>query len=155
MAFCIKGLNPEPFKHYYGQSDDYLAQHGVVRYQVDCTPGFPDRIEMRDLKVGETALLLNYQHLDTTSPYRSQHAIFICEGAIKAHCSIDHIPEVMHRRVLSIRAFERNDFILDADLAQGDHIAPMIEQFFANPDVCYIHAHYAKPGCLAAKIERV
>ena len=30
----------------------------------------------------------------------------------------------------------------------------LIERFFANPNVAYIHAHYARRGCFAALIER-
>jgi hypothetical protein len=29
-----------------------------------------------------------------------------------------------------------------------------IERLFANPEAAYIHAHYAKRGCYAARIDR-
>ena len=43
-------------------SNHELARFGVERHRADSTPGFPDRIELRDLAVGETALLLNHEH---------------------------------------------------------------------------------------------
>jgi hypothetical protein len=44
--------------------------------------------------------------------------------------------------------------MVDADLAAGAVLAPVIERFLANPAVEYLHAHYAKRGCYAARIER-
>jgi hypothetical protein len=30
----------------------------------------------------------------------------------------------------------------------------LIDRFFDNPNVAYLHAHYAKRGCYAARIDR-
>lgn len=46
----------------YGLSDVELAQVGAQRFIVDAKPGFPDRLELRDLDIGEAAILLNYKH---------------------------------------------------------------------------------------------
>ena len=154
MAFRIKGLDPEPFRRYFGLSDENLAEQMITRYHVDVSPGFPDRIEMRDLEVGETTLLINFEHLAVSSPYRSCHAIFVREGASTPFEAIDTIPDVMHRRILALRAFDEKGFMLDADLAQGDAIAPLIERLFSMEKAAYIHAHYAKQGCFAARIDR-
>jgi len=37
---------------------------------------------------------------------------------------------------------------------EGTVMEPVITRFFANPDVSYIHAHNAKRGCYAARIDR-
>jgi type I restriction enzyme, R subunit len=42
----------------------------------------------------------------------------------------------------------------DADVVDGKEAEAAIERFFANPQVAYIQAHYARPGCYAARIER-
>lgn len=44
--------------------------------------------------------------------------------------------------------------MIEADLTEGAEAAALIERFFANPNVAYIHAHYARRGCFAALIER-
>ncbi|MEJ1938605.1 DUF1203 domain-containing protein, partial [Nostoc sp. NIES-2111] len=80
MAFRITGLSPEPFRHLFGLSDDDLMRHGVKRYVVDTSPGYPDRIEMRDAAPGETVLLLNHVCQPADTPYRASHAIFVREG---------------------------------------------------------------------------
>lgn len=62
MAFRIHGLDPVQFGHLAALSDEELTSLGARRYVVDAKPGFPDRIEVRDLEIGETAILLNYEH---------------------------------------------------------------------------------------------
>ena len=153
--FRITGLAPEPFAHLYELDDAALSARGVVRYVVDATPGFPDRIEMRDLEVGERVLLLNYTHLDVPSPYRSSHAIFVREGAAERYDRVNEIPEVMRIRPLSLRAFDANHMMVDAELADGNEIEATIERFFADPNVAYIHVHNAKRGCYSGRIDRV
>lgn len=154
MSFRITGLDPKPFHHLYGLSDQALAAHGVHRMTVDTAPGFPDRIELRDLDIGEKALLLNYMHQPADTPYRSSHAIFIREGATDALDVIDEVPEVIRRRLISLRAFSWDGDMLDADVIQGSEIYHTINMFFENTDVSYLHAHYAKRGCFAARITR-
>ncbi|MDX5359013.1 MAG: DUF1203 domain-containing protein [Rhodobacterales bacterium] len=154
MAYRIRGLDPAPFRKYFGLSDAALAAEGVVRYRVDAQPGFPDRVTMQDLAPGDTALLLNYEHLPIASPYRSRHAIFVQEGAQTPYEAIDTVPEVMRSRIVALRGFDSRGFILDADLAEGDGIDPLIRRLFDNPDIAFVHAHYARRGCYAGLIER-
>lgn len=68
MSFRVKGLDPTLFRHLFGLPEAELAAQGVKRYVVDAKPGFPDRVEVRDLEVGETALLLNYTHQAADTP---------------------------------------------------------------------------------------
>ncbi len=106
--FRITGLDPAHFSHLFGKSDEELAALGARRYVVDEAPGYPDRIEMRDLELGERALLVNYVHLgDTGSPYRASHAIFVREGATTAYDGTEKVPEVLQRAVSPIRTIER------------------------------------------------
>ena len=44
--------------------------------------------------------------------------------------------------------------IVDADIAEGSALAPLIERLLANPKATYLQAHFAKYGCYAARIER-
>lgn len=154
MTFRIAGLDPAPFRHLFGLSDEELAIHGVKRYTVDAKPGFPDRVEVRDLELGETALLLNYTHQPAHTPYRASHAIFVREGAETAGEFIDAVPEVIRSRMISLRAFNAIGEMVAADLADGKELEPLIEHYLGNPEIAYLHAHYAKRGCFAALVER-
>jgi Protein of unknown function (DUF1203) len=155
MSFRITGLSPEPFRPLFGLSDQELAAQGVRRYVADSKPGFPDRVEVRDAEPGETVLLLNYTHQPADTPYRASHAIFVIEGAQVRYDRIDEIPSALRLRTLSLRAFDKYDLIVDADLVDGGNVESAIQRFFAAPRVAYIHAHYAKYGCYAARIDRL
>jgi hypothetical protein len=154
MSFRVRGLDPASFQHLFGMPEAELAAHGAIRYRVDASPGFPDRVEVRDAAPGETVLLLNYLHQPADTPYRASHAIFVREGATEALDTVGVIPEALRSRPISLRAFDANGSMVDADLADGAVLAPVIERFLANPAVEYLHAHYAKRGCYAARIER-
>jgi len=152
MSFRVLGLDPDQFSHLHGLSDADLAAAGAKRYVVDATPGYPDRVAVRDLDVGDRAILLNYEHQPAHTPYRSRHAIFVREGASRALDVTDVIPDAVRIRPISLRAFSDNGEMVDANLVNGDALVPLIERFFNNPTVAYLHAHYAKRGCYAARI---
>jgi hypothetical protein len=154
MSFRITGLAAEPFQHLYGLSDQELMLHGVKRYVADKSPGFPDRIEMRDASVGEKLLLLNHVCQPANTPYRATHAIFVREGAEHTYNHVDEVPEVMRTRLLSLRAYDFEGMMLDADVVDGKKIEAVISRFFASPLVAYIHAHNAKRGCYSGRIDR-
>ena len=44
--------------------------------------------------------------------------------------------------------------MVDADLAEGREVEAAIRRLLGNPAASYIHAHYAKRGCYAARIDR-
>src|SRR3984885_9703962 len=154
MAFRITGLSPAPFRHLYGLSDQELAHRGVKRYVADKQPGFPDRIEMRDASVGEKLLLLNHVCQPAETPYRATHAIFVREGAENTYDRADEVPDVMRTRLLSLRAYDAEGMMLDADVVDGKDIESLISRFFVPRQVAYIHAHNGKGGCYSGRIDR-
>lgn len=154
MVFRITGLCPEPFQSLFGLPDQELASLGVKRYIVDSNPGFPDRIEMKDAELGQSVLLLNHVSQPAKTPYHASHAIFVREWATQAYDAVDQVPESMRIRLLSLRAFTDDGMMLDADVADGTAIGPVVTRMFANPEVSYIHVHNAKQGCYSARIDR-
>jgi hypothetical protein len=154
MNFRISGLSPEPFRHLFGLSEEELAQKGVKRYVADKKPGFPDRIAMRDVDLGERVLLLNHVCQPADTPYRATHAIFIGEGSEVPYDRVGEIPEVLRVRLLSLRAYDSQHMMIDADVVDGREVEPVIRRLLANPLVAYIHAHNAKRGCYSCRIER-
>jgi Protein of unknown function (DUF1203) len=154
MSFQVSGLPVAPFVPLFGRSDADLAKHVIVRQTADRSPGFPCRVSLRDAEPGETLLLLNFEHLAVASPYRARHAIYVREYAEEARVPVDVIPEVLRRRLLSLRAFDDRGMLLNADVTDGREIEPLIECMFADRKVQYIHVHNAKPGCFAARVDR-
>ena len=154
MSFRVTGLSPEPFRPLFGLSDEALARRGVRRVVADSPFGFPDRIEISDAAPGETLLLLNYLHQPADTPYRSGHAIFVRERDLAPTDMVGEIPPAMRARPLSLRAFDGEGMMVDADLVEGGEAEGLIERLLADPRAAYIHAHYARRGCYAGRIER-
>jgi hypothetical protein len=155
MDFRIQGLSPEPFIDLYGRSDEDLASRNAKRYVANAKPGYPDRIELRDVEPGESVILVNHIHQPANTPYRASHAIFVREGAEQAYTAVNEIPLVLQLRPLSVRAFDSSHWMLDADVCAGEVLDVLIRKFLSNPAVDYLQAHFAKPGCYAARIDRV
>jgi hypothetical protein len=153
MSFRITGLCAQPFAHLFGLDDADLARHGAQRLTAGERDRFPDRIELRLARPGETVLLVNHEHQGADTPYRSRHAIFVREHADAHFDEVNRLPAML-RSLMSLRAFDARHMMVDADVAEGDAVAPLIERLLAPPDVSYVHAHYARRGCYAALIRR-
>lgn len=154
MSFVVTGLPVEPFRPLFGLDAAVLAARGVVRMTADSKPGFPCRITLEDAEPGETVLLLNHEHLAVDTPYRSRHAIFVRETATAPARVEGVVPQVMATRLLSLRAFDAADMMIDAEVVEGADAAPLIERFLDNPATAYLHAHAARRGCFVARIDR-
>ena len=154
MDFRVSGLDRAEFVSLFGLSDEELRERGAVRRVADSKPGFPCRVSLQDAEPGETLLLLNYEHLPVASPYRASHAIYVRESAQTAKPAVNEVPDVLRTRLLSLRAYDRAGMMIEADVAPGKDIEPVIERMLSHPDVEFIHAHNAKPGCFAARIDR-
>jgi hypothetical protein len=155
IDFKITGLPTATFRSLFTLSEAELAARSALRMVADRRPGFPCRVSLRDADPGETVLLLNFEHLAVASPYRSRHAIFVRENAQEACLAVNEVPEVLHTRLLSLRAFDSAGMMIDADVMQGRELTPAINHMLNLPEVHYLHVHNAKPGCFAARIDRV
>ena len=116
--------------------------------------GFPCRVSLTDRELGESVLLLNHTSHDVANPYRASHAIFVTEVDQEAAEYVDQVPPVFEKRILSLRAFDKDGMMADAILTQPGEADAAIRNLFANPDIEIIHAHNATRGCFSAKIER-
>lgn len=155
MPFVVSPLPAEPFEPLFGLSDEALAEKGVIRRTADAPTGFPCRLTLEDAPVGETVLLLNYEHQPADTPFRARHAIYVRETTQTARPAVDEVPPVLASRAhISLRAFDAAGMMVDADIAPGRDLAPAIERLLARPEVAYLHAHFAGMGCCAARIDR-
>jgi len=154
MTFRIIALDAAPFAPLFALSDAELEQRDIVRRVCTETPGSPCRVSLADAEPGETLLLLPYEHLPVASPYRSSHAIFVREGAVRAEPAPGEVPEVIVRRLISARAFDADGMMTDADVLPGTEVGALLGGWFADPAVVHVDLHNAKPGCFAARAVR-
>lgn len=155
MPFVVTGLAPDPFMPLFGADDATLDAAGAIRFTVDTKPGFPCRITLEDAEPGEIVLLLNHEHQAADTPYRARHAIYVREGSTApARCEND-MPPALARRLLAIRAYDDAGMMIDAEIVEGVDAAPLVERLLADPRAAYLHAHNARRGCFAARIDRL
>ncbi|WP_374437612.1 DUF1203 domain-containing protein [Inhella sp.] len=154
MSYRVLGLDPQAFLPLYSLSDAELQARGARRLRVTESHAAPDRIELRDAEPGETVLLLNHCYLEADTPYRGTHAIFVREGATQRFEAVGALPDAIRRRLISLRAFDADGMMVDAEVAEGAALEPLIARFLADPQVAFLHAHHARRGCYAARIER-
>lgn len=155
MNFQVVALPEAEFQALYGLSDEALAVRGVRTMTALSNSAYPCRVSLRDADVGARMFLLNYEHQPARSPYRSSHAIYVQDGAVNAAVATNTVPEVLRTRLLSIRAFDHDGMIVDAEVVQGTDAASVFQRLLSNETAAYLHVHNAKRGCYAARVERV
>lgn len=156
MSFTVSSLPVEPFAPLFALDDAALAERGMLRVVADAPFAFPCRVTLDDAAPGETLILLNHEHQAADTPFRSRYAIYVREAPQRQQpaATTDVLPPALRRRLLSLRGFDASGMLRDADVVEGAAAEPVIERMLANPGVAYLHAHYAKSGCYAARIDR-
>ncbi len=155
MSFQIRGLEAELFAPLFQLNDADLGAQGVRRVHADEADAYPCRVSLTRVAVGEELLLLNHAHqTNPASPYRAAGPIFVSRSA-RTGTYRGELAPMMRDRLLSLRAYDGNAFITDAEVAEGAEVFRVIERFLADPQVAHVDAHFARRGCFAARIERV
>jgi hypothetical protein len=154
MSFRIRGISAAPFRPLFALSDAALAERSISRIIADDDSGFPCRVSLEHAKPGEQLLLLPFEHQPAPSPYRASGPIFVREAATAQFDRVGEIPEVLPPRQLSIRAYDSQDMMVEADVVSGDTVRTQIERFFAMSGIAYLHIHNAKRGCYSCRIDR-
>ena len=152
MSFRVTGLPAEPFQPYFAMSDAELKARNARRLKAD-GPGYPCRISLTDAQAGDELILLHYEHQSADTPFRASHAIYVRPGE-ERYESVAQVPEQLRKRLLSIRGFDAEGMMLEADVADGAAVEPVIARMFADEKIAYLHLHYARQGCYAARVDR-
>ncbi len=154
MKFRISALSITPFQPLLDLSDSELAARDIRRVVADDRPVYPCRVSLQDAGEGERLLLLAYAHHVVDTPYRASGPIYVRELAQQALLASDEVPELLRRRILSLRAYDESGMMVWAEVAPGTELELGIERLFAIPHAAYLHIHYAQPGCYACRVDR-
>jgi hypothetical protein len=154
-SFQLAGIAFEPFSPLFALSDQALAKLHARRVIATKKPGFPCRVSLADAEVGEELLLLPFEHQPADSPYRGSGPIFVRRSAAEAKVAPGVIPEYVRGRLMSVRAYDSKDMMVDALVCDGAEVATAIGRLFDGEAVAYIHLHNAKPGCFSCRVNRI
>jgi hypothetical protein len=152
--FQIVALDATLFTPLFEKKDADLATLGAHRMVVTEKPGTPCRISLADAEIGEEVILLPYTHHTTHSPYQSSGPIFVRKNVATANVGVNEIPLMFHHRLLSLRGYDENAMMIEANVVEGKDLADSILQIFDNALVAYIHVHNARPGCYNCLVKR-
>jgi hypothetical protein len=151
-SFRIRGLPASDFSGLFQLSDAELAAR-QARRMIAQNGGYPCRISLTDAQPGDPVILVNYEHHRADSPYRSSFAVYVREHE-EQFDAIGAIPLQLRKRTLALRGYDADGMLRTAEIVEGRELEAGIAGLFADPQVAYIHVHFAKPGCYAALIER-
>jgi hypothetical protein len=154
MPFRFRGLSAEPFAPLMALSDAELEVRGMRRMVADAKPGFPCRVSLEDAEPGERLVLLPFEHQPAHSPYRAAGPIFVREAVQTTFDRLGELPPVLLGRMLSVRAYDKDSMMIDADVVEGSAVEPLLARQFARADTDYIHIHFARHGCYACRVDR-
>jgi hypothetical protein len=155
MSFRYIGLPRTAFENVLRMSDAQLGEMGARRMMADEKPGFPCRATLADAEPGESVVLFSYVHQTAQTPYKAAGPVFVRECAREQYDS-DRMPPVFRAgRLLSARAYDAAGMMIDADIAPSAELEALLQRLFAEPATDYVHVHYAKRGCFAARVERI
>ncbi len=156
MDFRICGLDYEPFAPLFEMSERELQDRGSVRRIAPPDSSYPCRVSLRHAAPGETVVLTNYVHLgDPQSPYRSLGPIFVRRDAGPTFDRVNEVPTMLRLRPLSLRAYDRRNMIVAAEVTSADALREAIERLFRRDEVLSLHVHNAAYGCYQCRVERV
>ena len=118
--------------------------------------GLPCRRCLLDSLPGEDMVLLSYNPFPPSasdSPYHNKSPIFV---HIKDCNRFDgrHLPQTQLNRMMSLRAYDESNMMLDADVADGKTVENVARRLLADDRAKYVNVHNAKHGCYAVTVER-
>lgn len=154
MPYRFLGLSAEPFAPLLTLSDGELEARGMRRMIADEKPGFPCRVSLEDAEPGERLILLPFEHQPAHSPYRAAGPIFVRETARTTYDRSGEMPPVLLGRMLSVRAYNRDGLMVDADVIDGANVETLLARQFDRADTDYVHIHFARRGCYACRVQR-
>lgn len=152
LSFRIRGLPAQQFTHLFAMSDLELSRHQALRLRV-AGDGYPCRVSLTDAVAGDDVVLVNYCHHDVATPFRASFAIYVRAGE-QTFDAVDEVPVQLRRRLLSLRGYDAAGMLRAAEVVPGVELETALPGLLQGP-VSYVHAHFAKPGCYAALIERI
>lgn len=154
MSYQITPLPVAPFQPLFALSDAALEDLGARRMIAEPNSA-PCRVSLADADPGDRLILVNYIHLShPTSPYRAGGPIFVRETAVPPAPIVDGVPDMLASRLLSVRVYDADWMMTDADMVEGKELDARLRHWFADPAAAEIHIHTARRGCYMARAER-
>ena len=126
--------------------------------RVEAEGGEPCRDVLRRARPGEKLILASFTPFTKPGPYHEYGPVFVlAEGsgeevrrdAIPAGSSNDYL-----REQFAVRAYSKDEKIVDATLINARDFEGTIERFFRSNDTAFLHVRFPAYGCFSCRIDR-
>ncbi|MEL6357685.1 MAG: DUF1203 domain-containing protein [Bacteroidota bacterium] len=152
MNFQVTAIDRKAFEHLFAKSEKELEALGAKKMSVDAYPGFPCRVSLEDVPIGEEVILLSHPFHEVSSPYRASGPIFVWINATTAQLPLNKLPEMLFKREQSLRAYNAKGMMLSGVTATTGDLEEKLQSLLSMEGVRYVDAHNAKPGCFNCRI---
>ncbi|HEX2912981.1 MAG TPA: DUF1203 domain-containing protein [Chloroflexia bacterium] len=157
MSFRIVPLQTTYLELVRQQQVDALGQN--VRRLVSAEGGEPCRDVLRRARPGEELILASYSPFTRPGPYREFGPIFVLANPASDNLTFDSSIFTSGSDYFSsqlvLRAYSRDEDMLEAQLVAKEEVSTVLSEFFQKPQVAFVHARFPAAGCFALRIERV
>jgi hypothetical protein len=110
---------------------------------------------LRRFNPGERRLLFKYRPFEREGVFAEAGPIYIHESECHPETEIlTGYPDEFRELPLLLRAYTRDDGQVDSKLIKDANAERIIDAFFSDPEVAYIHLRDGESGCYYARIER-
>ncbi len=135
-------------------------QDQPVQRSYSAEGGEPCRDVLRRARPGEEVILASFCPFSQSGPFKEFGPIFVL-----AHPSNEPVvrealplpqgkPEDYFGHQFVLRAYNRNEEIIDGALVSAAEAKATAERFLQAPEVAFVHARFPVYGCFACRLER-
>jgi hypothetical protein len=110
-------------------------------------------VSLEDAQPGERVILIPFCHQPASSPYKAAGPVFVREMSVTASVPPGAVPEMLRSRLLSIRGYDANHLMIEADVVEGRELESFLTHMVECGTVSYAHIHFARPGCYACRVD--
>lgn len=119
--------------------------------------GEPCRDALRRAKPGEEIILASFSPFTVEGPFHEFGPVYVFANDIARH-EDEELPvggaDDYLREQFVIRAYSKEEDILDAALVQAPAAQATIDRFLGRTDVAFLHVRFPTYGCFACRIDR-
>jgi Protein of unknown function (DUF1203) len=110
---------------------------------------------LRRFNPGERRLLFKYRPFQRESVFAEAGPIYIHENDCKPDAEVlNSYPDDFRELPLLLRAYTKDDEQVDSQPIKNGDAERVVDEFFNNPGVAYIHLRDGESGCYYGRIER-
>jgi len=117
----------------------------------------PCRHCLSESAVGAPILLGSYHFGRPIGVYWTPSPVFIHAEACRRFGQPNIVPEIVRRRLVSVRAYDADDMCLYdlGDVSDGGEVDWLINRALADARTDYVNIHTARPKCFLCRVERI